>query len=86
MSAATAAGAGAPVRCAWTGCEVTATRGRLMCSQHRARLPKRLQRSVPATASMLPDSVLAYIRQANEADERAAEREAELRRRQGTLW
>ena len=73
-------------QCAWTGCQTAPQRGRLMCGQHRARLPKRLRQSVPATASMLPDEVLAFIRQALAADEAADEREADLRRRQGVLF
>ena len=68
-------------RCAWDGCGTEPRRG-----QHRARLPKRLQRSVPATASMLPDEVQAYIRQALADEQAATEREADLWRRQGVLF
>jgi len=74
------------VQCAWTGCETAPQRGRLMCGKHRARMPARLRRSVPATASVLPESVLAFIRQALAEDEAVAGREADLQRRQGVLF
>jgi len=49
-------------------------------------MPARLRRSVPATASVLPESVLAFIRQALAEDEAVAGREADLQRRQGVLF
>ncbi len=73
-------------RCAWGDCGTEPRRGHLMCGKHRARLSKRLRDSVPATASMLPESVLAFIRQAVAEEQAAAEREADLRRRQEVLF
>ena len=73
-------------RCAWGDCGTEPPRGRLLCGKHRARLSKRLRDSVPATASMLPDEVLAFIRQAVADEQAAAEREADERRRQEVLF
>ena len=73
-------------RCAWGDCGTEPSRGRLLCGKHRGRLSKRLRDSVPATASMLPESVLAFIRQAVAEEQAAAEREADLERRQGVLF
>ena len=70
--------------CTWPGCEATAKQ--LLCGKRRARLSKRLRDSVPATASMLPESVLAFIRQAVADEEAAAQREADLRQRQEVLF
>ena len=73
-------------RCAWGDCGTEPPRGHLMCGKHRARLSNRLRDSVPATASALPESVLAFIRQAVADEEAAAQREADLRRRQEVLF
>lgn len=90
----------APARqCAWPGCGVSPRPGQLMCRPDWFRLPKHLRDAIlahyrpgqdAATASgAYLDAlreVLGYARRAIAGDAAAAEREADLRRRQGTLW
>lgn len=86
-------------RCAWPGCKATAKRGQLMCRRDWYRLDKRLRDAIwlhyvpgqtavtctPEYRAALCD-VLDYARRTNEEAEQAAEREAELWRRQGELF
>jgi hypothetical protein len=86
-------------RCAWPGCQVTAKRGRLMCSRDWIRLPRLLRdlillHYVPGQTALTctPEyrdalaGVLAYARRVNaEADQRA-ERQCQAEVDQETLW
>ena len=86
-------------RCAWPGCGVTVKRGQLCCAPHWYRVPKRLRDAiwlhyVPRQTALTcsPEyrdalhEVLDYARQVNAEAEAAAEREADLRRRQAVLF
>jgi hypothetical protein len=82
-------------RCAWPGCQVTAKRGRLMCSADWFRLPRLLRDLIllhyvpgqnalscsPEYRDALRD-VLAYARQVNAQAERQRQRECD----QEALW
>ena len=84
--------------CAWPGCKTAPGRGRLMCPDWY-RLPKHLRDAIllhyrPGQTALTcsPEyldalrEVLAYAYQANADDAAAAEREADMRRRQGALF
>ena len=86
-------------RCAWPGCQVTAKRGRLMCSRDWFRLPRLLRdlillHYVPGQTALTcsPEyrdalrDVLAYARRVNAEAERQAEMQAQAGRDQGALW
>ena len=86
-------------RCAWPGCKVTAKRGQLCCAPHWYRVPKRLRDAIwlhyrpgQTAVTCTPEyrdalhEVLAYARQVNAEAEAAAEREADLQRRQEVLF
>ena len=86
-------------RCAWPGCQVTAKRGRLMCSRDWFRLPRLLRDLIllhyvpgqtaltctPEYRDALAD-VLAYARRVNAEAEQADERQRQAEADQGALW
>jgi hypothetical protein len=86
-------------KCAWPGCKVAPRAGKLMCGPDWKRLPKRLRDAIllhyrpgqnaatctPAYRDALHE-VLVFARAAIAEDAAAAEREADLWRRQGALF
>ena len=85
--------------CAWPDCKATAKRGHLMCRGDWMRIPKRLRDAIwlhyaPGQTALTcsPEyrdalhEVLDYARQVNAEAEAAAEREADLQRRQEVLF
>jgi hypothetical protein len=91
--------AAAGQRCAWPGCQVTAKRGRLMCSRDWIRLPRLLRDLIllhyapgQTAATCTPEyrealaDVLAYARRVNAEAGQAAERQRQAEADQEALW